>query len=65
MSIPTADDMAVLIADFRAKNPTCRKAIGHLEAVAKAKRTDEMRLDHMTLMLNRCVEEDIKAFGDD
>lgn len=62
---PTADDMAVIIADFRAKNPTCRKAIGHLCAVAKKKRTDEMRIDFMTEMLNRCVEEDIKAFGGD
>jgi hypothetical protein len=64
---PTADDMARIIAEFRAQHPRSKKAAGHLCAVAKAKRTqelrDEVRLCHMGEMLARCVEEDIKAFG--
>ena len=66
---PTADDMARIITEFRAQHPRSKKAAGHLCAVAKAKRTEELRrdlaaLDHMTRMLQVCVEEDIKAFGE-
>jgi hypothetical protein len=60
---PTADDMARIIAEFREQHPRSRD-LRHLCAVARAKRTDELRIDHMTLMLARCVEEDIKAFGE-
>lgn len=61
---PTADDMARITAEFRRQYPRNKKAAGHLHAVTKQKRTDELRIDHMTLMLARCVEEDIKAFGE-
>jgi hypothetical protein len=60
---PTADDMARIIAEFREQHPRSRD-LRHLCAVARAKRTDELRIDHMTLMLARCVEEDIKALGE-
>lgn len=63
---PTADDMARIIAVFREQHPRSRD-LKYLCAVAQEKRTqqlrDEVRLDHMTEMLARCVEEDIKAFG--
>jgi hypothetical protein len=64
---PTADDMARIIAEFRAQHPRSRD-LKYLCAVARAKRTqqlrDEVRLCHMGEMLARCVEEDIKAFGE-
>jgi hypothetical protein len=60
---PTADDMARIIAEFREQHPRSR-GLRHLCAVAMAKRTDELRIERMTLMLARCVEEDIKALGE-
>jgi hypothetical protein len=59
---PTADDMARIIAEFREQHPRSRD-LRHLCAVAMAKRTDELRIERMTRMLARCVEEDIAEFG--